>query len=275
MLREMNSLHVQPNALAIWGLGQMGVALQTAEAVVYIDPYLSNSVEEMAGAWWKRAFVPPIRPEAISNAKYIFITHEHLDHLDPQTLRAMRKLSPEVRFVTTQWCEKPLRDLGVIEPYILTPSALEPYNLPEISLRVTPVPAAHYELTFDVRKGYRWLGFLIEWNGVTFYHAGDTVIYPNYLETLKSLPKIDVALLPINGRDWVRERRDVVGNLHPLEAAHLASELGIDTVLIGHNDMFPNNALPMGEVFQAFATHAPRQKLKYLQPSELLYYVKL
>jgi len=270
----MNRLTVMPNALAIWGLGQMGIALQTDEAIVYIDPYLSNSVEESFGEWWKRAYAPPVRPEAISNAKYIFITHDHLDHLDPQTLRAMRKLSPEVRFVTTGWCRDDLLALGIIDPYILTPTVLEPYNLPEINLRVTPIPAAHYEKTFDIRKGYRWLGFLIEWNGITFYHAGDTIIYPQYIEMLAQLPKIDVALLPINGRDAIREARDVVGNLHPVEAAHLATTLNIDLVLIGHNDMFPNNTIPMGEVYNAFQRYAPTQKVKHLQAGELLYYVK-
>lgn len=41
----------------------------------------------------------------------------------------------------------------------------------------TGISAAHYELEVD--QGYsRWMGFLIECNGVTIYHSGDTVVIP-------------------------------------------------------------------------------------------------
>jgi len=42
----------------------------------------------------------------------------------------------------------------------------------------------------------------------------------------------------------------------------------------GHNDLYPNNTIPMGEITAALATIAPRQKYKFLQPGELYYYVK-
>ncbi len=49
------------------------------------------------------------------------------------------------------------------------------------------------------------------------YHAGDTIAYDDMVERLRAL-RVDVALLPINGRDHFREAQDVVGNLTPREA---------------------------------------------------------
>ena len=67
---------------------------------------------------------------------------------------------------------------------------------------------------------------------------------------------------------------EAVGNLLPVEAARLARDLGWDTLIPGHNDLYPNNAIPQGEIIAALEAIHPRQKVKLLQPGELLYYVK-
>ena len=43
LLAQMQRTPIIDNSLAIWGLGQMGVAIKGPEGLIYIDPYLSNS----------------------------------------------------------------------------------------------------------------------------------------------------------------------------------------------------------------------------------------
>lgn len=275
LIEQMQRTQIIPNSLAIWGLGQIGVALKGPDACIYIDPCLSDVVREQFGDWWERAYDPPLLPQEVTNADYYFITHEHLDHLDPLTVGPVAKASPNAHFVATGWCRDLLAELDVDEARVIVPPALEPIELPGTSMRVTAVPSAHYEKEYDEGKGYRWFGYIIEWNGVTFYHAGDTIIYPDYIETLKSLPTPDLALLPVNGRDYYRETdAGAVGNLLPVEAARLAHDLGWDTIIPGHNDLYPNNAIPQADIVDALQRVAPRQKFKMLQPGELYYYVK-
>lgn len=270
---QLRTLEVLPRSLAIWGLGQMGVAIKGPDALIVIDPCLSDVVREAAGDWWARAYPPPLQPGELSDADFFFASHEHLDHLDPLTLGPAARAAPEARFVAPDWCRKLLNDLGVADERIVVPPALEPLELG--SMRVTAVPGAHYERECDEQLGYRWLGFLIEWNDVTVYHAGDTIIHPGYVEMLQSLPTPDVAIVPVNGRDWYRETEaGAVGNLLPAEAARLARDLGWDTLIPGHNDLYPNNAIPQSEIIAALEAIHPRQKVKQLQPGELLYYVK-
>lgn len=275
LIAQMQRTSVLPNSLAIWGLGQMGVAIKGPDAIIYIDPCLSDVVRERFGDWWARAYPTPLAPEAITNADYLFSSHEHLDHLDPMTLGPAAVASPESRFVVTGWSLDLMADMDVDPDRIIVPKGLAPMTLPGTSIKLTALPSAHYEREEDAEKGFRWLGYLIEWNGVVFYHAGDTIIYPGYVEMLKDLPKPDVAMLPINGRDWYRETEvSAVGNLHPEEAAKLSKEIGWDTLIIGHNDLYPNNAIPMTQVIGALERYAPRQAYKVLQPGELFYYVK-
>jgi L-ascorbate metabolism protein UlaG (beta-lactamase superfamily) len=169
-----------------------------------------------------------------------------------------------------------LIELGIAADRIIPLEALQPTQLMGSSLQVTSVPSAHYELDYDEELGYRWIGFLIEWNGVVLYHAGDTIIYPDYIDTLKELPSIDIAVLPVNGRDYYRETvGGAIGNLLPAESAQLALELGIDTLIIGHNDLYANNAIPYSEIVAAIEQFAPQQKYKILRVGELFYYVKI
>ncbi|MBI5928502.1 MAG: MBL fold metallo-hydrolase [Chloroflexi bacterium] len=271
---QIEQTPILPNSLAIWGLGQMGVAIKGPEGVLYIDACLTDVVREEFGEFWVRGYPPPILPEAASHVSYYLISHEHLDHLDPKTIGPISKASPKAKFVTTGWCKDLLADLDIADDRTIFPPILQPTVLPGTTCRVTPVPAAHYGKDFDEQKGYRWLGFIIEWNGVVFYHGGDTLVYPGYIEMLKGLPRADVAMIALNGRDYFRELVGVLGNFMPMEAAHLAQELGWDVVIPGHNDLFPNNAIPFGHIIEAFENVTPRQKLKILQPGELYYYVK-
>jgi L-ascorbate 6-phosphate lactonase len=275
LITQIEQTRILPNSLPIWGLGQMGVALKTPDAMLYIDLCLSDGVRQQFGEFWVRAYDPPLAPDQLNNADFYLITHEHMDHLDPLTVGPIAQASPEARFVAPGWCVDLLHECNISSERIIVPEALVPFTLPGTDVTITAVPSAHYEKEYDAQKGYRWLGYLIESNGVRFYHAGDTIIYDDYIKTLHQLPQPDVAMLPVNGRDYYRETEfDVTGNLQPSEAARLARDLGWDVLIPGHNDLYPNNTIPFGEIAHALETTAPRQKYKILQPGELFYYVK-
>jgi L-ascorbate metabolism protein UlaG (beta-lactamase superfamily) len=275
LISQIKQTPIIPNSLAIWGFGQMGVAIKTPDAVLYIDLCLSDVVREQFGDFWTRGYEPPVMPEHITNADYYLITHEHMDHFDPLTVAAVAQASPNAQFVAPGWCADLFHESGVAPERFIVPQALVPFTLPGTDVKVTAVPSAHYEKEYDEQKGYRWLGYLIESNGVRFYHAGDTIIYDDYIDTLRQLPQPDVVMLPVNGRDHYRETEaNATGNLLPVEAARLARDLGWDMLIPGHNDLYPNNTIPFAEIVNALETTAPRQKYKVLQSGELFYYVK-
>lgn len=275
LLEQMERLPILPNSLAFWGLGQMGIAIKGPDGIVYIDPCLSDFVRETEGEFWVRAYEPPIAPEQLTNASALLSSHEHGDHLDPYTFGPMAQANPHAPLIATGWSRSISAGFGLAPERHIVPPVEQTMTIPGTTAKLTALPSAHYNLEHDDQQGHRWLGYLIEWNGVTFYHSGDTIIYKGYEAMLRRHPTPDVAMLPLNGRDWYREA-DVgaIGNLWPHEAARLASDLGFGLVIAGHNDMYPNNTISMGTIADAFAKVAPRQPYKLLQPGELLYYVK-
>lgn len=268
-------LPIIPNSLAIWGLGQLGLAIKGPDGLILIDPYLTDYCREQFGDACIRAFDPPIVPDQITDATHYLISHDHLDHYDPKTASALLKASPNVQVITTAWVRDEMASLNHPAPdQVIVPNVLEPISLSGTSARITLVPSAHYDLIYEEGRGHRWVGFIIEWNGVTFYHTGDTIIYDGYLDTLKKLPKPDVVMAAMNGRDAYRTQVGLIGNLLPDEAAQMAEELDWGLSLVGHNDLFRTNVIPMGQIADAFEKFAPRRRYKLLQPGELLYFVK-
>jgi len=230
-----------PHAVAMWWLGQASVVLRAASTTVYIDPFLSAYPERLAPPLFTPADAPP--------ADYVFCTHEHVDHFDPQTLPGMAKASPRARFVVPLHMVELAAALGIYPERVLGTQPGEVLHLGAITLLAVPAchglkaPPAIYGFDYVERDGkhlYRYLGYILEIAGVRIYHAGDTVIYDGLVEQLRE-QEIDVAFLPINGRSYFREQRDIVGNMDEREAADLAAAAGVKVLVPIHYDMFAAN----------------------------------
>ena len=69
-------------------LGQSGYLLKTENSEIIIDPYLSDSVNRVAGR--PRVLPIPIDPQDI-NCDAVICTHNHLDHVDIDAIPLMKK----------------------------------------------------------------------------------------------------------------------------------------------------------------------------------------
>jgi L-ascorbate 6-phosphate lactonase len=97
---------------------------------------------------------------------------------------------------------------------------------------------------------------VLELGSLVLYHSGDTLATPELVEALRPA-RVDVAFLPINGRDVFREAREIAGNMSFREAVQLASRIGASTLVPIHWDMFAGNTeLPGRAVDEAAAADA-------------------
>jgi L-ascorbate metabolism protein UlaG (beta-lactamase superfamily) len=108
------------------------------------------------------------------------------------------------------------------------------------AVTVDAIPACHGEGMDDAYRLGPFLGYVMSAGGARVYHAGDTVLFDGLAERLREL-RVDLALLPINGRDADREAEGIVGNMDAREAAQLAREIGADAAVPLHWDMFAGN----------------------------------
>ena len=90
------------------------------------------------------------------------------------------------------------------------------------------------------RGPVRFLGFVVEIGGIRFFHAGDGLVYPELPAAVSALAP-DVLMLPINGRDHMREAAGIVGNMNETEAAWLCAQVGPSYVIPMHYDAIKGN----------------------------------
>ena len=222
----------------IWRLGQAMVALRGPRANVLVDPFLSPHPD--------RLVPPPFPPREVGGVDAVLCTHEHLDHFDAEALPELAEASPEAVFVVPQPIVHAVVALGIDAGRVI---GAQPERSIELGgLRIHPVPACHgveagdaYTFGRELSNGLvRYLGYVVDLGGVRVYHAGDTIPFDGLEEQLRELA-IDVALLPINGRDAEREAQGIVGNMDAREAAYVAEAAGADAVIPIHFDMFEAN----------------------------------
>jgi L-ascorbate metabolism protein UlaG (beta-lactamase superfamily) len=101
---------------------------------------------------------------------------------------------------------------------------------------------------------------VLKGEGMSFYHAGDTLVTFRLVETLKRLMPINAAILPINGGDWERTAVNIIGNMHIQDGIKLARAIGADLVIPAHYDMMANNSENPARFTDYLYSLCPEQK---------------
>lgn len=229
---------------ATW-LGQAGFLLEWVDVsgrphALAIDPYLSDSLaEKYRGSLFPhvRLLPAPFGPDELPPLDAVLCTHRHTDHMDPGTLRPLFTHDPDALLVApaAELAEARTRS-GIDDDRMRLLDAGATLRLGDATVRA--VPAAHEALDRDDLGRHRYLGYVIELPGVTLYHSGDCVPYPGQHEWLTG---VDVALLPVNGRDAHRLEHGVPGNFDVDEAIDLCAAAKVPTMVAHHWGMFSFN----------------------------------
>lgn len=255
-----------PEPISVQSLGQAGFRLGFGSEVIYIDPYLSHYVEEMEGPRARRLIPVALDPARVTDASWVFVTHEHIDHCDPKTLGPLVKASPKCRVVGPTPVRMVLMDLG-IDADRLVP-ALADWTQLSADLRVRAVPAAHPELEIDSDGNWSRVGFLLDYRGRKIYHSGDTSVCPELIQDLEREGGVDVAFISVNERNYYRDSAGIIGNMSVRDAFRLAEEIGVRRFVPMHWDMFAANLVFVEEIELLYDKIRPDFELA-VRPTEI------
>ena len=247
-------LQVGEKQIAVAWLGQGSFAFKWRAVQVYVDPYLSNSLEESAG--WRRWFAPPLRPDE-ARPDIVVFTHDHQDHLDPGTVPGLAQHS-DALFVGPQSCLDHARELGVASERLVRLEAGQSLHVRGVHLKAThadhmhpwgpPVPDA-----ISLELGFGALRVL---------NAADTTLRTEVIkEVAGSEP--DILLVPINGR---------FGNMDGTDAAIYTQEVRPRVVVPMHYGLFSANTVDPTEFLDAIHAYAPSVRVKLMSHAEVWLY---
>lgn len=216
---------------AFWWLGQHTFVIRIGETRVLIDPFLTELEDRN---------VPPLfePADAAGVIDVVACTHDHLDHIDPAAIPGLAEHTG-ARFVAPSAHGDRMRSLGVPQDRLVLLNDEESSRVEDLQFHAVKGSHEFFNRTDDGL--FPFLGYVIEGGGKTVYHAGDTVWWEGLQARLKQFA-IDVAFVPINGRDAKRFRDDVDGNMTYQEAADLVGGLDVQMAVPAHYDMFDWNA---------------------------------
>ena len=122
------------------------------------------------------------------DADVVCITHEHFDHFDPESIEKIRKA--DTVFICPAGMKKKLESMADEEHCRL----LQPGGETVIGdMIVTGIPAYNRLKPFHPKHN-KWLGYLMEMDGIRYYIARDT----DALTELQDI-RCSIALVPIGG----------------------------------------------------------------------------
>ena len=240
------------NARRLWWLGQSGFLIIHGGRALLLDPYLSDSLTrkyehtDKPHTRMTECVIDPENLAALGVIDLITSSHNHTDHFDPDTLKPLLSANRSTRLVIPIANREPANERlpGFSERFVEIDAG---QSLTLNGITISALSSAHPTVERDSAGHCRFLGYVIEWDGVTFYHSGDTLWHEG-LEPALGQFAIDIALLPINGD---RPERRVAGNLDGPQAARLAKSIEARLVIPCHFDLFEfNTASPEAFVLE-------------------------
>lgn len=217
--------------ICITWIGHASFLVQTQNVNVLIDPNWSLWLKVV-----KRLKKPGFEIHDLPSIDFVLVTHAHFDHLDRRTLR---KVAADQPIVVPVGVGNLVHDLGFNIVH-----ELDHYERVELGpLCVSLTPCWHWgaRMLHDSHRGFG--GFVIEAEGRSIFHCGDTAYFEGFHEIGKRFD-IEVALLPIGAYD-APSRREV--HMNPEQAVQAFKELGARTLVPMHYGTFRLGYEPLDE----------------------------
>ena len=197
---------------------QAGLVFESERATVIVNPYLSDSVGLLDESKHRRM---PVDESVFDiSPDVIIITHEHLDHLDPETLKRFLSKDKKITVLAPYNAYLKLLEFGGGHNYVLLRAGSV---WSELGLTFYAVRAEHSDITAA--------GYIIDDGKRTYYISGDTLYNYDVIDDVIDLCEDGVyyAFLPING---------VGNNMNIRDAADFAAEIGAKRVVPVHYGLF-------------------------------------
>jgi len=245
--REIREAKVEPGTLLFWWLGQNGFVMKSSNLTAVIDPYLSTFAERVTKgteAEHVRMSPPPMRPEDVDFADVVLCTHDHADHIDPDGIPVIAKASARVQFVVPAAARETLLKFGIKADRVETLKGDDSRAMD--GMEVFGIPAKHERFDYHPQTGFPYLSYVMRLEGKSVFHAGDTIPYGGQVERVRK-HRVDLALVPINGRDDFRHKLNFEGNFDCREAVTFCLGIGAKLTVPMHYDLFTLNTADVNE----------------------------
>ncbi len=255
---NIKALAAKQGDALVW-FGHSSLFLRLGGNSVLVDPVFSSFAAPFF--FMNRAFAGdyPYASDDMPDIDCLLISHDHWDHLDHDTLMALR---PRIKAVVCPLgVGTILEDWGFASELIHEADWNEEVRLAQ-GLTIHVLPARHFSGRWLTRNKTLWAGFLLETPGRKVFYSGDSGYGPHFADIGARFGPVDLAIMEAGQYDpsWK--------NIHmmPEEAAKGALDLRARALLPVHSGRFTISNHAWDDPYKRLATTSEGKAFRLLTP---------
>ncbi len=171
---------------------------------ILTDPVYSDRVSPFGFIGPRRWYAPPVALTDLPEIDAVVISHDHYDHLDMKTIRAMQGW--RAIFVVPLGMGAHLAYWGIPESRIVELDWWQEKTFAEKGgLKIVLTPARHASGRWLVDNNAKlWAGFALVGNKHRVYYSGDTGLFPAMKQIGEKLAPFDLTMIEVGqyNRSW-------------------------------------------------------------------------
>jgi N-acyl-phosphatidylethanolamine-hydrolysing phospholipase D len=182
------------NEIAITWVGHSTLIVQLGSQNLLVDPVWGERASPWPSIGPRRVVPAAVALTELPPIDVVLLSHNHYDHLDAPTVRALAHAQPDAQWIVPLRLAKLLHSLGVRHV-----TELDWWNDARIAgATVACTPARHFSARTPLdRNRTLWCGFAVSTPAGRFFYAGDTGIHPEFAEIGRRYGPFDLCALPI------------------------------------------------------------------------------
>jgi L-ascorbate metabolism protein UlaG (beta-lactamase superfamily) len=251
----------------LW-LGHASVYIRLNGRAILIDPVFGNP------RFITRFVEVPNPLEKIKRLDYVLVSHDHRDHCDENTLRAVARKFPNARIFAGLRMDDLLNDWKTATNEVETAGWFQEFTTDE-AVKIAYVPVRHWcrRGLFDTNERL-WGGFVISGAGKKIYFGGDSGFGSHYRETADVFGPIDYFIIGIGAYEprWFMK----ANHNNPADAFQAFTDARGKTLVPMHYGTFDLSDEPPSQPLRLLMEEAARQnmsdRLKPLAINEGFYF---
>ena len=211
--------------LAVTWLGHSSAVLEFQGLTALTDPILTTYASPIPMPRLGRWVPAPVEVAGLPEIHLVLVSHNHYDHLDAPTVKALARRFPDATWCTPLENGALLRRLGATRVH-----EMDWWDDMELAggARVTCTPAQHFSARgLHDRDRALWGGFHLRVGRRAAWFAGDSGYFPGFREIGARLGPPDLLLVPTGAYDPRWFMRPV--HMDPEEGVQAARDVAGDT----------------------------------------------
>ncbi len=252
-------LALAPDQNVLVWFGHSSYFIQIDGKRILVDPIFSGNASPIPGTTRSFPGTDRYTVDDLPAIDYLFISHDHYDHVDVSTLKALRQ---KVRFVICGLgVGAHLERWGFDAVMILEKDWNETVEL-DSGFTVFTTPARHFSGRSLFRNNTLWMSYVVQTPTMKFYIGGDSGYDPFFKEIGEKHGPIDLVMLD----DGQYDKKWKYIHMLPEEVIPAAKDLKAKRLFPVHNSKFTLGNHPWDEPMKRVAELSRSENIPLVTP---------